>query len=444
MANEFDLDNEELLKKLGILKNPRPVGGIFDFATLNLEKQAGNQFAPPDITPNSTETESFLTKFLNRSQLEQEPTVKGVSSPVSRELNAEQVPTPAPAPKPGNVLDFGGSALGSQEGLQAAQERQKDLQFLANMNRSAAQFSQGLARTGKLDTSVADAVEKQGQQEVENYQQQVSNQKNDPNSAYSKGLKDYFKTKLGMTIKGNPSGADLEKLMPFAVREFEAEQDRAFRKEEGAKTRGAQKEIAGAKLKAGEEKADKAGKEKVSTRTRMLRGELQRGPAAKTYNNFLNSDRSSKAIEQFMKDPTGYSDYATLLGGLKSLQGDESVVRETEIRLGMDAGSFKDKIMNRIEQLRTGKSLQPGQRDDILQAVNILRDVTKNQFLQVAEPTLAQAESEGVPREHLLSSIFDEAKKETLSKEDKEAVEWAKKNPEDPRAAKILQLHGIQ
>jgi len=147
------------------------------------------------------------------------------------------------APSPLSILDFGANNLANQQALRDAQQKQADLQFLANMNRAAAQTAQGIARTDKLDTSVADAVERQGKQAVENYQQQVEFQKQDPNSSYSKGLKDYFKNKLKMEIKGDASAAELEKIMPFAVREYEAglEQERlkqqkaddlAFKKEE--------------------------------------------------------------------------------------------------------------------------------------------------------------------------------------------------------------------
>ena len=120
------------------------------------------------------------------------------------------------------------------------------------------------------------------------------------------------------------------------------------------------------------------------------------GQYGKMFANVNNAQKAAGAIEQFMKDPTGYSDYATLMGGLKALQGDESVVREAEIRLGMQAGSFKEKVTNEIEKLRTGKSLQSGQRQNILKSVQILHDIALTQYRDGIRPILDQAEMEGI------------------------------------------------
>jgi hypothetical protein len=126
------------------------------------------------------------------------------------------------------------------------------------------------------------------------------------------------------------------------------------------------------------------------------------------YANVNNAQKAAGSIAQFMQDPTGYSDYATLMGGLKALQGDESVVREAEIRLGMQAGSFKDTVTNQIEKLRSGKSLQPGQRQNILRSVQILREVATNQYKEGIQPLLEQADAAGIDHKLLLPGNIKE------------------------------------
>lgn len=347
------------------------------------------------------------------------------------------------------LLNFGKNDLASQEKLKQAIDERNSRQLIANLASAASTVGGGLAQTGPIDNSAFDRLSKQAEQSVTDYEKQVEFQKNDPNSAYSQGLRDYFKTKLGIEVRGDASAVDLEKLMPFAVREFEAKEERALRKEQReldriqrAEDRAEDRKLRQAlaettsdkKLEAGEQKA----KDKLTTNTRLIRKEIMSGPSGKAYNNYLNADRASKSIEQFMKNPSGYSDYATLMGGLKALQGDDSVVREAEIRLGMNAASLQDKVLNQIERLRSGKALQKGQRENILNSVKTLADITKGQFLQAASPQLAQAEELGIPREQLIDSVLEKPQNNDKTKEKIKA--FMKSNPSVKTEEEAIQI----
>ncbi len=352
--------------------------------------EAGLQFGKSE---SKEQPQRSLASIINDEQIKKEPTLS-------------------------EILNFGKNDLASQQALQQAIQERNDRQLIANLGSAFNTISGGLAKTGPVDNSFYDKLGKQAEQYITDYEKQVEFQKQDHNSAYSKGLRDYFKTKLGIDVKGDASAVDLEKIMPFAVREFEAREERAQRKQQQdldrkqraadrAEDRKLRETLANAAAGKKEDIVESKAKQKLDTDTRLLRKEIFSGPGAKAYNNYLNSDRAAKSIEQFMKNPTGYSDYATLMGGLKALQGDESVVREAEIRLGMDAGSFQDKVLNRIEKLKSGKSLQPEQRKAVLEAVKILKDITKSQFLQTASPQLTQAERMGIPRDELISNLLD-------------------------------------
>lgn len=330
--------------------------------------------------------------------------------------------TPPVLAKPTSImdfLDFGQNNLSNKEGLQAAIDERNNRQMIANIGAAANTFSGGLARTGPVDNSAFDKLSKQAEQSVTDYEKQVEFQKQDPNSSYSKGLKDYFKSKLGIEVRGDASAVDLEKIMPFAVREYEAKEARAARKQEmdenrrqraedQRENRELRKVLGQQKADSSEETAEGRAKDKLTTNTRLIRKEIMSGPSGKAYNNYLNADRAVKSIQQFMTDPTGYSDYGSLMLGLKALQGDDSVVREAEIRMGMNAASLQDKVLNRIQQLRNGKALQKGQREDILKAVSSLSDITKGQFLQAASPQLKQADELGIPREQLIDTLLEQ------------------------------------
>jgi hypothetical protein len=113
---------------------------------------------------------------------------------------------------------------------------------------------------------------------------------------------------------------------------------------------------------------------------RDLRKEATSGVLGKQYATFSTSQRMSSALSEFQKDPSGYKDYATLMGGLKSLQGDESVVREAEVRMGMSATSLFDSLQNQLQKAATGKLLQPEQRKQMVDTIRILSDISKNQY----------------------------------------------------------------
>lgn len=454
MPRQFSYDDLMALRRLGAVGNYTGSGGetpeqqmysLSEDASPEDQQSDAYVSAIYDLINKQNQPISPVKELMNRAPASQPPqsrqqeleTMVGRGAPIgadagmldgqvepSEQKMASRAPASIPAaPKEAeipslNELNFGKNDLASQQGLQQAIQDRNDRQMIANIAAAANTFSGGLAKTGPVDNTAFDKLSKQAEQSVTDYEKKVEFQKQDPNSAYSKGLRDYFKTKLGMEVRGDASAAELEKIMPFAVREFEAKEERAARKEQRdldrkqraedkAEDRKLRETLAGISAGKKEDAAKGKAKDKLDTNTRLIRKEIFSGPSGKAYTNYQNADRAARSIEKFMANPTGYSDYATLLGGLKALQGDESVVRETEIRLGMDAGSFKDKILNRVEKLKSGKSLQKGQREAILKAVEVLRDVTKSQFLQASAPQLRQAEEMGIPRDHLINDLLD-------------------------------------
>lgn len=109
-------------------------------------------------------------------------------------------------------------------------------------------------------------------------------------------------------------------------------------------------------------------------------------------------------IDEFSKNPTGYSDYGTLMTSLKSLQGDTSVVREAEVRLGTNATSLINKVGNYLQQAANGKSLQPEQRKQIIQVMSALTQGYEAAYRKAAAPTVIMAKNNGIP----LEEVFDD------------------------------------
>lgn len=150
-----------------------------------------------------------------------------------------------------------------------------------------------------------------------------------------------------------------------------------------------------------EEQAAELEKEKKKMIT-SLRKELNSGEVGKAYSTAINMQNRVNSINEFLKKPDGYSDFGTLMLGLKSLQGDESVLREAEMRLGREATSFVNKVLNQYQSLKSGQSLQPEQRKQIARAANILATGYRASLRSRLNPIIEQAKAEGLPLNQII------------------------------------------
>lgn len=142
-----------------------------------------------------------------------------------------------------------------------------------------------------------------------------------------------------------------------------------------------------------------------------LRKEATTGVLGKQYATYATGQRMANSLEQFAQNPSGYKDYASLMGGLKSLQGDESVVREAEVRMGVGATSAINAALNYLDRLKSGKTLQPQQRQEMIDTIKILTDASRQQYMYSVQPILEQAEMEGIDPELILSGSLSGTKK---------------------------------
>lgn len=257
------------------------------------------------------------------------------------------------------------------------------------------------------------ATEVEKESEEKEQERERKERLRDPNSEESKMAQSIVK-QTGIRGLENASAEIISKYLPTVANIFSARESREYKQALLEKQLEARKESAEAKgVKEEERHADKI--------TQAVQKQITSGPYKQMYENYKVAERMGKAIEQFSKDPSGYTDYATLLGGLKTLQGDQSVVRETEIRMGMEAASLPTKISNWVNRLATGKSLSEEQRKEIRQAITIMSDIAKQQYISSTEHIVDYAVSRGADRKYLLEpslrSEDEQVKKETPSQE---------------------------
>lgn len=114
------------------------------------------------------------------------------------------------------------------------------LQRLANLNRmgagiekSSAKIRDALLRVPKSEQDYSDYDRriKEADLPIIQYQQRVQQEKIDPKSAYSEGMRKFAKN-LGVNLEGNVSGETIEKLMPVIARQYDANQSRMFQQDQ--------------------------------------------------------------------------------------------------------------------------------------------------------------------------------------------------------------------
>lgn len=344
-------------------------------------------------------------------------------------------------------IDFGDNSIARLEALRDALSRSRDAVFANSAARlGAATAAQMSGTKNQFDEAIAGQIE-QAKSIPDDYLKEVQFEKEDPNSAMSKGYRDIAKS-LGFNVIGSASASDLERIIPQMSNIYNQKQAQQARAEQAAldrEARAEQRAMQMAMMSQNKELA-KAAKEEATLEKRIdsARKELDAGTIQKAKQSYLTAKRIEQSIAQFAKDPSGYSDYATLMGGLKTLQGDESVVRETEIRLGMNAGSLSDKVKNYMSQIATGKSLQPRQRQDIIKTVEIMKNVAKNNFLSQIQPIVKSAERRNLPLEELVTEdvVNDLRSLNKPTQENKKEEPFVARSGLTPeqRRARILEL----
>lgn len=302
-------------------------------------------------------------------------------------------------------IDFGTeNSIASKEAFADAMRRRNEGQLGVGLGQIGAAAAATMSGSKNNFEQIGADQQKSVQGIPDDYLKKVAFEKEDPKSPMSKGYRDLAKT-MGFNVKGEASAADLEKLVPQLANIYNQEQARSARREDNLAKLAALKD-------ARKEKEDAKTSLKKDKDVENFRKELDSGNLQKIKQSYNTAHRMSAAIDQFSKNPTGYSDYGTLMGGLKVLQGDESVVREAEIRLGMNAGSLGDKIKNQVSSVVSGKSLQPKQRQDIINTVKVLSDISKQRYLQEIEPIIVSANKRNLPLNELVNEdILSELQK---------------------------------
>ena len=266
--------------------------------------------------------------------------------------------------------------------------------------------------TKGLPTDVYQTILKSAEEPIEDYKvrRQLAQESalKDPSSPESRQMREMVGKALNISLPSTASGEFIKQFIP----QIAAYRIKEKQFEETAK-------LYGLKEKAKSESDVKKDTERKNKFVQSLRKEMTTGGMAKLYTNFNMARKVERAISEFSKNPSGFTDFGTIMTGLKALQGDDSVLRSSEMQLGMNATDFRSRMKNYIDKFATGKQLQPEQRMEIARAVRILARATKEQYKEATAPALRQAESMGIDADLLVQQgLIEKIEKKRVTKDE--------------------------
>lgn len=174
-----------------------------------------------------------------------------------------------------------------------------------------------------------------------------------------------------------------------------------------------------------------------------MRKELMGNPVTRATQDVATAYERVKAASAA---PSAAGDIALVYGFMK-LMDPGSTVREGEFATAQNAGSVPQSILAQYNKIVSGERLAPELRKDFLGQAQRLYQAQLKRYGALEKSYRGLAEGAGADPSRVaipLGLETSDAPSPTAgpSPEDAAALEWAKANPNDPRAAQILKMTG--
>lgn len=302
-----------------------------------------------------------------------EKATKNMMARLSRPSEAEIV---RPAVKD---IDFGDQTTASKEGYEDAQRRSNEAVLANSLGRAGAAFATGASGIqNNFDAGLADNI-KQAQSIPKQYEDKIKFEKEDPNSAMSRGYRDIAKA-MGFNIQGAASAADLERLMPQLANIYNQQEAQFSRAQMAKENREARRDELEMRLAmAAQQKQDQKDLKMDDKKNKFIQDAQK--VTAKEFEKLQKVENAFDAIEQAKGDKMGAADVSILYNFIKS-QDPESVVREGEIALGQRGMSLGGRLRVMTLGQLSGELLDPQFRKDVMKISRRLRDQGYNSYDQ--------------------------------------------------------------
>jgi len=105
------------------------------------------------------------------------------------------------------------------------------------------------------------------------------------------------------------------------------------------------------------------------------------GDLGKVRSRLIKAENSIDLFDKYSKgDPSGAKDLAGFFGFMKTIQQDDSVIREAEARLGLSLGSLSSRMKAKMARFFKGDMFSAEQRQEMLEVLKIQRDQLRQEY----------------------------------------------------------------
>lgn len=365
--------------------------------------------------------------------------VNSQSSPSGQGVSEQQEVNPIEKQIADYMQAEQGRTMASQENLQDAQDRSAKLQMIAGLMKAGKTIGTGLTGVGGLKpTQLPEGVEgdilKSSEDPIKRYKEQVANEDMDPKSAastqYRQFTRDLLK-KAGLSdglVSENASKNALEKMFPIAATLYKSKQDN---------------DIELQKAKATINKKGTPGLQALDRDYVKEYNDWTSNGKTQLAKNIERLENVKSVLEKRKDDVFGTSGRIT--GNLHDFFRSEESIRLRDDIHAAAVGAlratlgpqFTENEGKRIMDMAYNEKLSPEQNiEKINLAIKELRANEANNDRKAGH--FEEFETLGGYKSDTNPTKVDSAD------EHNEALDWAKKNPNDPRAKQILQMHGAQ
>jgi len=161
------------------------------------------------------------------------------------------------------------------------------------------------------------------------------------------------------------------------------------------------------RAEAAQKKAEEDRKRWGTQKVTNFRKEAVSGMPGKAYEVYDQLDKVWQVADQAAKGGGNpYIAVGLALTAAKALQGDTSVVREAELRAFNTAGSLMTKVESHFQKGLTGDPLTPLQKQQLKEAMDVIRAASRRAYLKAAAPIVNQAKALDLPMDQIFPEGF--------------------------------------
>lgn len=292
-------------------------------------------------------------------------------------------------------------SLNTVDALRRAQLAYNDATFVNQLGKAGELIGSGISGAKPVAQELFDQNIAQSGQGLKNFKDLQAQEADDPKSAQSVQARELLSQALGRKVPEGLSYSQALKMFPSLASLERAKQAAEIRKE-----------LAGQKME--QQKTTDLGKFE-----KEIAGKIS---GSQQYKDYQKLASNSKQLDEFIKNPTGYSDIASIYNFMKTIDP-RSTVRESEYAIASKAGGLIQRVQNFMSKIQDGTQLTKEQRKDLANLASMMTTGSKENVINMAKGYVNQAKDRGAKLENILPGDISAADFEAKKAQEQQTVD---------------------